>query len=75
MKPNDVTFNTIIDGCTRSRNRMDLAWRILEDMYRCGVAPDSFTFSTLVKGIKKNSQRDSKASLERALHFLETVTK
>ena len=36
----------------------ELAWRMLEEMYRSGVTPDSFTFSTLVKGIKKNCSRD-----------------
>ena len=73
LKPNDVTYNTLIDGCTRTRGRMDTAWRLLEEMYREGVAPDSFTFSTLVKGIKKHASRDSSESLKRALRFLNTV--
>ena len=54
-KPNDVTYNSLIDVCVRV-NKMHKAWALLKEMQVMdGVSPDNFTYSTLIKGIKPDS--------------------
>jgi len=65
LSPNDVTFNSLIDCCVRSGNTSK-AWQLLEEMNEVGVAPDNFTYSTLVKGIRAGDKED----LERAFELL-----
>jgi pentatricopeptide repeat protein len=54
VKPNDVTFNTMIDVCVRS-NKMPEVWSIIEKMKEYGIKPDNFTYSTIIKGLNKNT--------------------
>lgn len=51
LKPNDVTYNSLIDACVRS-NQMREAWKLLNEMQVNNIVPDNFTFSTLIKGIR-----------------------
>ena len=51
LKPNDVTYNSMIDACVRS-NKMSNAWQLLNEMQQENVHPDNFTYSTLIKGIR-----------------------
>lgn len=51
LRPNEVTYNSLIDACVRA-SKMELAWRFLDEMQSEGLAPDNFTYSTLIKGIK-----------------------
>jgi len=51
LKPNEVTYNSLIDACVRA-NRMTLAWSFLDEMQTEGLSPDNFTYSTLIKGIR-----------------------
>ena len=61
LKANDVTYNSIIDACVRC-GKMDKAWNLFIEMQDNGITPDNFTFSTLIKGIKRtgNNGRDRK---------------
>jgi len=54
IKPNDVTFNTMIDVCVRS-GKMPEVWSIIEKMKEYGIKPDNFTYSTIIKGLNKNT--------------------
>ena len=62
LKPNSVTYNSLIDTCVRS-GRLPLAWEFLEEMQKEGICPDNFTYSTLIKGIKG---QENVKDLERA---------
>jgi len=50
VKPNSITFNTAMDAAGRSSRIMDV-WTLLARMCDCGVAPDKFTSTTVLKGL------------------------
>jgi len=52
LKPNDITYNTIIDLCT-ALGGIKEAWSCFSMMKDKGVEPDLFTYSILVKGLKE----------------------
>jgi pentatricopeptide repeat protein len=54
VTPNDVFFNTMIDVCVRSNN-MPKVWGVIEKMKDFGIKPDNFTYSTIIKGLNKNT--------------------
>ena len=54
IKPNDVTFNTLIDVFVRSKD-MNKVWFIISKMKETGIKPDNFTYSTIIKGLNKNT--------------------
>lgn len=56
LKPNAITFNTIVDTAVRSCE-FNRAWQLLDDMEVAGFAPDRFTCSIMVKGITKFGER------------------
>ena len=58
LQPNDVTFNTLIDCCVRA-NKMPKAWTLLKEMQESDITPDNFTYSTIIKGIKPETQHNS----------------
>ena len=58
LKPNDVTYNSMIDACVRCNN-MKSAWALLSEMKNFNIIPDNFTYSTLIKGIKAENQSQS----------------
>ena len=74
LRPNDVTYNSLIDACVRC-SQMGEAWRLLEDMSQSeDVRPDNFTYSTLIKGIRADTQAGTVGNygdLERAFRLLE----
>jgi pentatricopeptide repeat protein len=52
LRPNDVTYNSLIDACVRN-DKMPKAWALLKEMQNDQhVNPDNFTYSTIIKGIK-----------------------
>ena len=73
LKPNDVTYNSLIDTCVRCSD-MEKAWVLFSEMQDNEIIPDNFTFSTLIKGIKltKNPKKDQR-DLERAFSLLEQI--
>lgn len=54
LKPNDVTYNSMIDACVRCNN-MKSAWSLLTEMNANDIIPDNFTYSTLIKGIRADN--------------------
>lgn len=58
VMPNDVTFNSIIDVCVRGKD-MSKVWSIIDKMKQCGIKPDNFTYSTIIKGINKHPSSNS----------------
>ncbi len=71
ISPNEITFNTAIDACIESEN-VDEAWNFFNEMAQCGVKPDLYTYSTLVKGLKQASEL-SESNLQKALDILEKI--
>lgn len=54
IKPNDVTFNTLINLYIKSKN-MKKVWNIISQMQTYNIKPDNFTYSTIIKGINKHT--------------------
>lgn len=52
---NAITYNTLIDLFVRV-NQMEQAYTLIHSMKDSHLQPDSFTYSTLMKGIKKNTK-------------------
>lgn len=48
--PNDISFNSIIDLCVKSKNKEKI-WEFIAEMENSGVKPDSFTYSIIIKGL------------------------
>jgi len=46
--PDEVMFNSLLDGCTREQ-RPDDALKLLANMKKTGVMPSNFTLSVVVK--------------------------
>lgn len=69
VKPSTITFNSLIDACVRS-GHLARAWELLTEMETQKVSPDNFTYSTLIKGIRKEEQSQD---LERAFALLESL--
>ena len=52
--PNDVTFNTLIDVYISQKN-MDKVLKIVNMMQQYKIFPDNYTYTTIIKGLNKNS--------------------
>lgn len=48
VKPDEVTFNTVLDGCARF-GLFDKGLKVLEDMQAMGIHPTNFTLALLAK--------------------------
>ena len=62
IKPNEITFNTLIDALVKA-DEMDLAFRYFSEMKDNDLQPDNFTYATIIKGIKNhhiNQQKETK---------------
>jgi pentatricopeptide repeat domain-containing protein 1 len=67
IKPNDVSFNTMIDVYVRSEN-LNLVWDLLDLMKKYGIKPDNFTYSTIIKGINKKSNFNASNNFNKNLN-------
>jgi pentatricopeptide repeat protein len=56
VKPTTVTFNSLIDCCVRC-NVQSRAWQLYEEMQAQGVKADNYTYSSLFKSIRHESQK------------------
>jgi len=54
IKPNAITFNTMIERAARGFQMNGQAWQLLSMMRRCGLKPDRLTCSVLVRGLGKH---------------------
>ncbi len=68
IKPNRITFNSLIDTCVKT-NKMNIAWKFYDEMLKSDITPDNFTYSILNNGIKSNNT--NKEELMKAIHLLE----
>jgi len=64
IKPNNVTFNSLLDCCVRCNN-IQTASLIFEEMKASSTSPDLITFSTMIKGYCKEK------NIEKALEILD----
>ena len=52
IRPNNVTFNSLIDCCIRC-NALMKAKEVFEEMKKSTIRPDLITYSTMIKGFCK----------------------
>ena len=52
--PNDVTFNSLIDMYISQKN-MDKVLQTVNLMQQYSIIPDNYTYTTIIKGLNKNS--------------------
>ena len=52
--PNDVTFNSLIDVYVSQKN-MDKVLQTVNMMQKYKIFPDNYTYTTIIKGLNKNS--------------------
>merc|ERR1740121_711427 len=57
MQPDEVTYNTILDGCARL-GLYDRGVALLSDMQNQGVRPSNFTLSVVAKLASRSKQPD-----------------
>lgn len=62
IKPNVVTYNTIIHGFC-SRGRVGGALMIFSAMKAKGIEPDSYTYGSLISGMCKERRLDEASGL------------
>lgn len=68
IKPNNVTFNSLIDCCIRC-NSINKAMEIFEEMKLSPTRPDLITYSTMIKGFCREK------NIEKALIILNDMEK
>jgi len=54
ITPNDVTFNSLIDAYVR-QNNMTKVFKLISAMQQYHIKPDNFTYTTIIKGLNKES--------------------
>ena len=54
VTPNDVTFNSLIDAYVR-QNNMNKVFKLISTMQQYHIKPDNFTYTTIIKGLNKDS--------------------
>ena len=54
ITPNDVTFNSLIDAYVR-QNNMNKVFKLISTMQQYHIKPDNFTYTTIIKGLNKDS--------------------
>jgi len=62
MRPNIVTYNTLIDACRRS-GELGIALDVRDEMRRKGIAPDARTYTSLISSVAR------KRSMTKWRHF------
>lgn len=53
MKPNSVTYNTVIDACVKGGEDLHRTTEVFREMLRNGVRPDRITFNSLLAGCSR----------------------
>jgi len=73
LEPNDITYNTMIDLAVRVDD-LEKAWKYLDEMKLLGIQADSFTYSTLIKGIKNGKRiQNGPQALNKAFSLLKDL--
>jgi len=69
LKPNMITFNTVMDSAVRCKQPAQ-AWRVLSVMRDAGHRPDKYTCSILVKGLHDGA---SEEQIKECFSLLQTL--
>lgn len=69
LRPNAITFNSVMDAAVRSRRTAE-AWDLLKEMRSAGLRPDKYTCSILIKGL---SCHPTPGQVQSALDLLREV--
>ena len=76
ITPNDVTFNSLIDAYVR-QNNMNKVYFLISKMQQLNIKPDNFTYTTIIKGLNKDSfsadSNNKRNELEIAFKLFEKV--
>lgn len=56
-KPDLITYSTLIKGFCRDKN-IESAFKILNEMKKCGILPDEVLFNSLLDGCFKSNEID-----------------
>ena len=79
ITPNDVTFNSLIDAYMR-QNNMNKVFLLLSQMQQYHIKPDNFTYTTIIKGLNKdsfssnkNNQNNKNSEIDLAFQLFEKV--
>jgi len=67
LEPNQITYNSLINAAVSSGN-MSAAWKYVSTMKLAGIAIDSFTVSTMMKGLRHAASRED---VDNTLRLLE----
>ncbi|CAN8063980.1 unnamed protein product [Agarophyton chilense] len=76
LRPDVVTYNTVIDYLSSEENGSQIAEELVRvDMPRNGVKPDLLTFNTLIKGVARNrgNKSDASSALSAAYKWLKEL--
>lgn len=76
LRPDVVTYNTVIDYLSSEENGTQIAEELVRvDMPRNGVKPDLLTFNTLIKGVARNrgNKNDASSALSAAYKWLKEI--
>ena len=65
--PNDVTFNTLIDVYVSQKN-MEKVLGVINLMQFYKIFPDNYTYTTIIKGLNKNSLPKCTSSINSSLN-------
>jgi len=69
FKPNDVSYNCLLNAAVRARTgNLSDAWDVIDMMDQSNVTVDSYTISTMMKGVRNIKDRKD---IQRALALLD----
>jgi len=71
VKPSIITFNCIIDALSKN-NDIKMTWEFYDIMVECGIQGDTFTYSSLFRGIREPMHKEY---LLRSFDILESLLK
>jgi pentatricopeptide repeat protein len=69
VKATTIVFNSLIDCCIK-QDMIEKAWSLFEEMTSRSIETDSFTYSTLIKGICLSN---SEKYLDRGIELVSKV--
>jgi pentatricopeptide repeat protein len=55
MKPDLITFSTLIKGFCKERN-IDAAFKVLSEMKKCGIEADEVLYNSLLDGCFRSNE-------------------
>uniref|UniRef100_A0A1D1XIL5 Pentatricopeptide repeat-containing protein At2g31400, chloroplastic n=1 Tax=Anthurium amnicola TaxID=1678845 RepID=A0A1D1XIL5_9ARAE len=69
LKPNSVTYNTVIDACGKGGVDLHRTIEIFREMLRNGVRPDKVTFNSLLAGCSRAGHwQDARVMFDEMIH-------